>query len=376
MRVTFVQYAGDYREALARLSGGGPETYQAQRYSVNFVGSLAHDVAVICAVCDERYDAVLPNGVRAIGAGLAPGFDARALLPLLADTQPERLILTSPMIPVLQWAHRNKVRTITAMADSFQNRTLKQKLRNRWLAHHLNRIEWVGNHQLPASRALASIGVDPAKIIPWDWPQQRSDYPPRTLSEGKFELAYVGSISEAKGVGDLIRAVSGLDVNVTLYGPIVDPMPEAPNVCMAGVIPNAEVPAAMRKADAVVIPSRHEYPEGLPLTIFEALVARTPIIASDHPMFLGALSHGRSALIFPAGNAAALKETIQLLASTPSIYAHLSSSSGAAWDALQIPVTWGEYISRWLADDKDWLLGQSLPAIEGGLESDFGPKLS
>jgi len=41
----------------------------------------------------------------------------------------------------------------------------------------------------------------------------------------------------------------------------------------------------MRSADAIVIPSRHEYPEGLPLTIYEALAARTPIVASDHQCF-------------------------------------------------------------------------------------------
>ena len=42
MRLTFVQYGGDYREAWERFESGGKATYQAQRYSVNFVGSLAN----------------------------------------------------------------------------------------------------------------------------------------------------------------------------------------------------------------------------------------------------------------------------------------------------------------------------------------------
>ena len=41
MRLTIVQYAGDYREAFERFERGGRATYQAQRYSVGFVGSLA-----------------------------------------------------------------------------------------------------------------------------------------------------------------------------------------------------------------------------------------------------------------------------------------------------------------------------------------------
>ena len=76
LRLTIVQYGGDYRQAFERLSSGGKETYYAQRYSVNLVGSLAQrveQIAVICAVSETTYDFVLANGVRAIGAGLKSG---------------------------------------------------------------------------------------------------------------------------------------------------------------------------------------------------------------------------------------------------------------------------------------------------------------
>ena len=122
LRLTIVQYAGDYREAFERLSAGGKETYYAQRYSVNLVGSLAkrvEQVAVICAVSETSYDSVLANGVRAIGAGLKPGFHASELIPVLAKTQPTRLSLTSPMVQVLRWANANQVRTIAPLADLF-----------------------------------------------------------------------------------------------------------------------------------------------------------------------------------------------------------------------------------------------------------------
>ena len=79
MRLTIVQYAGDYRETWERLEGGGKATYQAQRYSIAFVAGLAaklEQVAVISAVTEDAYDVVLPNGVRAIGAGLKPWFSS------------------------------------------------------------------------------------------------------------------------------------------------------------------------------------------------------------------------------------------------------------------------------------------------------------
>jgi tartrate dehydratase alpha subunit/fumarate hydratase class I-like protein len=41
MRVVFIQFAGDYAEAYIRLKGGGPETNQAQKYSVDYVENLS-----------------------------------------------------------------------------------------------------------------------------------------------------------------------------------------------------------------------------------------------------------------------------------------------------------------------------------------------
>jgi glycosyltransferase involved in cell wall biosynthesis len=114
----------------------------------------------------------------------------------------------------------------------------------------------------------------------------------------------------------------------------------------------------MREADVVVIPSRHEYPEGLPLTIYEALAARTPIIASDHPMFLGPLTHEQSAVIFPGANADALASAIRRLADDATLYAKLSANSKQAWQALQLPVSFGDLLEKWLSEgpgDRDWL---------------------
>ena len=379
MRLTIVQYAGDYREAFERFASGGKATYQAQRYSVDFVGSLAgrfEQVAVICAISDESYDAVLSNGVRAIGAGLKPGFDPRALLSILEGTAPDRLCLTTPMVPLLNWARRNRVRTITALADYFRKGGPRTAVRNWFAARELNQpnVEWVGNHQIGACLSLVDIGVQADKVIPWDWPPSHTpgDHSPRKRDpSAQFRLAYVGLVDEAKGVGDLLRAIQklaaeGLEIFLTIVGRDADGrMAELSKslglgevVQFAGVIPNEEVPRVMRDADAVVVPSRHEYPEGLPLTIYEALAARTPIVASDHPMFRGALTHEQSALVFPAGNSEALASALRRLAGNSALYAQLSENSEAAWQALQLPVRWGDLLEHWLLENEagqEWL---------------------
>jgi len=384
MRLTIVQYGGDYREAWERFEAGGKATYQAQRYSVGFVGSLAErleQVAVICATSDRPYDKILSNRVRAIGAGLKPGFHPRELVPVLARTGPDRLCLTTPMRPLLQWARHHRVRTITALADSFRTGGIRAALSQRMLARELNRpnVEWVGNHGIGACLSLLDIGVASDKIVPWDWPPSHRprDHSPRELrGSERLRLVYVGSVVESKGVGDLLRAlkqlgqegpapsltVIGLDPDGSMIR-LASDLGLEEEVRFAGLVPNEDVPATMREADAVVIPSRHEYPEGLPLTIYEALAARTPIVASDHPMFRGALVDEESALIFPEANVDMLAGAIRRLATTSGLYSRLSANSERAWQALQLEVTWGELIERWLADtqqDSDWLYQRRL----------------
>ena len=262
-RLTIVQYAGDYREAFDRLAGGGKETYYAQRYSVGLVGSLAQrlkQVVVICAVTDLAYDSLLPNGVRAIGAGLKQGFNPSKLVPMLAKTRPTRLSLTTPLLPILKWANEKRVRTIAPLADSFQKRGWRSAIRHRLLAYYLNRpvVEWVGNHGISACLSLLDIGVAPQKIGPWDWPPSHrpSDYSPRAAQQiPPHKLLYVGSLAQAKGVGDLLQAVArlrqtGLDLRLTLAGRDIDGGIEAiakslkldDVVDFLGIVPNEDVP--------------------------------------------------------------------------------------------------------------------------------------
>ena len=51
-----------------------------------------------------------------------------------------------------------------------------------------------------------------------------------------------------------------------------------------GLVGNNDVFSMMTAADLIVVPSRTAYPEGFPLTMFEAIASRTPIVCSDHPM--------------------------------------------------------------------------------------------
>jgi glycosyltransferase involved in cell wall biosynthesis len=233
----------------------------------------------------------------------------------------------------------------------------------------------VGNHGLYSSLSLARIGVSTNKIVPYDFPHSVTPelFSVKLLLEGKavWNIVYVGAIMESKGVGDTLRSVSilksrGTSCLLKIVGKgeveafinIAKSLDIEDSVVFLGLLPNKEVIPLMREADIVLIPSRHEYPEGFPFTIYEALCSRTPIIASDHPMFINKLIHETNALIFSAGNAESLASSIERLISSSELYNRISSKSHEAWCSLQIPVMWSDFINAWLSaspKDRQWL---------------------
>lgn len=385
MRLLIVQYAGDYREAAQRFAEGGEETYYAQKYSVDAVaeiGKQIEEAVVLCCMTTEPYNEILPNGVRAIGAGFNKEIQVKKIIELIEDQKPTHLIVRSPIREIFRWAIKNQVKTIAILADSFSPEGVRNKIKNYWLANLLNndQVTWIFNHGINASLSLKEIGTNPNKIIPWDWPAlvTPDNFQPKILRRNvdKWNLIYIGSITESKGVGDILEAIeklrdNNLPVNLKIAGggeteAFINKAKQLKIedcVEFLGLVPNKAVVHLMREADLVLIPSRHEYPEGFPMTIYEALCSRTPIIASDHPMFKNKLKSGINAMIFKSGNSISLSACIDKILSAPELYQNISVASADAWNNLQIPVKWADMINRWLDDspeNQQWLFEHSL----------------
>ncbi len=370
--VVIVQYAGDYAEAYRRLAGGGAENYYAQRYSVEVVADLARAdtrVTVICCTAERDEDVVLPNGVRVLNLHSPAGVDAARVWAAAQQCAPTHVCLRTPIAGLLQAAVRTpSVRSVlVTLADSFEGKGLRERVRAWRLKRLLNhpKVVAVGNHGVNASRSLQRIGVHPDKIVPWDWPHSVTPHQstPKTAPAGRpWTIFFGGLIVESKGVGDLIRAVRLLkDDGVTVhlecagrgetdrFGALAAELGVSAQVRFLGLIPHAQVVPSMRAADLVAIPSRHDYPEGFPMTIYEALSSRTPIVASDHPMYAPHLLQTRAATVFAAADPASVARAVKALMADPAAYAAYSSASAAAWDKLRIPVTWGDLLSSWMA---------------------------
>lgn len=393
-RVLVVHFAGDFREAWRRLQHDGTERYYGHAYILSELDRLhtAHGAAGYLSCLAPDYCETLPSGVTVMGADADPARELGKVVRKIEDFAPTHLVLHGPMQPLLRWALRQHFALACLFADSFARHPIYRWLRFRKLPGLLNdsRIAFVANHGVNAARGLVALGVSPDKVIAWDFPHHNT--PDKySIKQGPgawpHRLLYVGSLEPNKGVGDLIRAVAVLGpdypVQIDIVGAgqldrfmrLVARLGLGDQVVFHGLVPNSRVHKMMTDADAIVVPSRHAFPEGLPLTLYEALASRTPTIASDHPMFAGHLENGESAAIFPAGDAAALARVIRQVLEDRTLYARLSQGSRKAWDHMQVPVKWGDLIDRWVrgsCDDLAWLSASAIvngpcarPDIEG-----------
>lgn len=377
-RLTIVQF-GEYAEAVARFSAGGKETYYGQRYTVEFVASLAARAQTEClTIVNLSVDAplrMLPNKVHVQSVELYPQKGApryRQLTSVVAATHPTHLIVMSPIAPLIRWGIRARIPVLPMFADSFREKAIGARLRSLLLAYLLNdpSVELVANHNLAASRDLQRIGVDPRKIVPFDWPAlvSAASYEPKSAppADRPFRLIYAGSLVESKGVGDVIRAVSllrerGREVELTIIGAGIDSERLKAQTCadrveqyvsFLGLKSHSDVLAAMRAHDAVVVPSHWAYPEGLPMTIYEALCTRTPLLTSDHPMFALKVRDRDNALVFRERDPDALARCVEELAGSAQFYVKLSSTAGKAAETYLCPLKYDQLLSDFMAPQR------------------------
>lgn len=382
-RLLIVQ-TGDFGAAWTNMTQGLPETYRDQHASVRFVAGLAPEFDVTTlAVCKRSHDEMLAAGLRSIGVQ-RKDLNRRRVADLFDRLQPDRLILRSPLPHALAQAQDRGLPTLPCFADIFSRTGLRGWLRTRRLAHLLSgpHIPGIANHSLNASRSVVEVlGVSPHRVIPWDWSAIRPDpvakaAPANPTAPRAF---YAGALSAAKGLGDCFDALAilrrqGLDARLGVAGS-GDPAPWrnaaadlgiSDAVDLMGLVPNAQVRRLMSAHDLVIVPSRHDYPEGLPNTIYEGLASRSPLIVSDHPAFRDRIVDGHDGLVFAASDPVALAGAITRLMVEPGLYGALSDGAGRALGRLHVGLEWADLVRRFL-DDPDnhhgWVQDNSLAGL-------------
>jgi glycosyltransferase involved in cell wall biosynthesis len=388
MNILFFQY-GDFGEAFRRFQAGGPETYRDQRASVDFVAALRRQyVVTTIGVCDREHRDHLDNNLWSIGIKVESAYRQESLCRILEDIAPDIIVCRTPNYYTIGWAKRRNVPTLLTFADFFSNSSPRKFLRNVALRRLLDpRIfPCVANHNLNASISVSEALFYPkARVVPWDWTRLSVEKIPKTgpTDANRPSAFFAGALTDAKGIGDCLEAVSILGkrgIHLTFEfagsGDVEQWRARAAElgvgnqVKFLGLIPSASVRQRMIANDIIVVPSRHEYPEGLPNTIYEALASRTPLIISDHPAFASRLRSHENCLIFSAAHASSLAGQIATLLADVALFGRLSTNSADAHNLLYFGIEWIDLVSAFLNDPRNrtgWVETNSLAHVAGWL---------
>lgn len=181
----------------------------------------------------------------------------------------------------------------------------------------------------PYGISLEGLEVEPPRQ-PWVGPQHRP-----------LRIGFIGSFNRAKGAHVLLEAVGllsrDLPLEVVLYGnPSDDPAYAAqlqqqaaqlPQVHWGGVFASEQVFAVLAGLDLLVVPSL--WRENAPLILLQALASGLPMLLSDVEGMADQVQLEGNALLFPAGNSAALAAWLQALVADPQRLAALANQEGS-----------------------------------------------
>lgn len=204
-------------------------------------------------------------------------------------------------------------------------------------------MAFVSQRTLDRTRAHTGWPLRQAQVVPVG--VDGRDFPLTTPGDRPFSgrLLYVGRIDVTKGIATLLRALpAGMHLEIcgggnVAYGEELRRL--AADLGIADRVTFGQLPrAALRErylaADLVVFPSEWDEPFGLvPL---EAMACGTPVVASGTGGSAEFLVDGRNCVLFPAGDAEALRAAITRVASDPALRAAIRQGGTETARHLQI----------------------------------------
>jgi glycosyltransferase involved in cell wall biosynthesis len=142
-------------------------------------------------------------------------------------------------------------------------------------------------------------------------------------------VLYVGKLSVGKGVADFLAAGARVqahhpDALFVLVGDGAAPAP-APWVKHLGPLPNADVLALYAGAEIVVVPS--VIPDALSRVVLEAMAAGRPVVATAVGGMPELIEDGKSGLLVPRRDPAALADVLVRLLDDPALAARLGAAA-------------------------------------------------
>jgi colanic acid/amylovoran biosynthesis glycosyltransferase len=232
-------------------------------------------------------------------------------------------------------------------------------LRSRALRALKRRVIRRASLATPVSRDIAvSLGLEEDLVVPMgvDFEGMSRAVGERDPVPGR--LLFVGRLVEKKGVDVLLRSLARVrDASLVVVGDGPDraslesltrELGMAPRVSFLGNLGHEEVVRELRRAQALVIPSRVARDgdqEGTPVVMAEAFAAGIPLVASRLGGMAEHVVSGRTGLLVEPESPESLAHALQQVIEAPETLTHLAERARAEGAALDLRFTSERYRS-------------------------------
>jgi starch synthase len=193
------------------------------------------------------------------------------------------------------------------------------------------------------SLALAPPFKAPIVVVPYGCPDVLSpiSHLPSSAAKPPLRLLFAGTLSQSKGLADLLEAIIpfGDQVQLTLAGSSSSPSPIShlpSSIRQLGQLPHSELLKQMREHDLFVLPTLYE---GLSLALLESLSQGLPVLTTFHSGLNGLINEGKEGFLVPIQSPHAIRNCIEKIISDPSQLAGMASAA-RDWAAQH---SWSQY---------------------------------
>lgn len=172
---------------------------------------------------------------------------------------------------------------------------------------------------------------------------------PRAFETDVPVVLFVGLLTEAKGVFDLLAAFARLSTDAELLlvgrGDRDRVRRESmalgiePSVTLAGEVAHGSLPRYYRAADVVCLPTHNET---VGMVNLEAMACGTAVLTTDLPGIRQYATDGESSLLVPPGNVDQLAERLETLVSSPTVRRELGQRGRSVAESY----SWGATADR------------------------------
>ncbi|MCU0866939.1 MAG: glycosyltransferase [Planctomycetes bacterium] len=191
------------------------------------------------------------------------------------------------------------------------------------------------SHFLAGMFARNGFPAERITVVPYGLAAGRITARPVSRPRTPLQLGFCGVLSPWKAPHVAIEAVRGSDAKVSLHlhGNAEEPMfadyirglrqlaGDDPRITFDGAFDEAAASTVFAGLDALVVPST--WYENTPFVVLEAFAAGIPVLASDLGGLSEVVQHGHNGLLFPAGDAMALRALIERLVDEPDLHRRL-----------------------------------------------------